>query len=152
MRLAFVCFLLLASVCQVSVCQAQVLIVSDQVPPPVTYPPEVDVMADAEFAKWAADYNKQQVAAMKERLSKLTEPKYIYGEETDTTRDFAGYGSPFNFDVNFGGRNDSYYIRPDMYRGTASRCSVSYPRRWLNINYVGPGPLNIVNPFVRPAK
>ena len=148
MRFVLSCVLLLCAV----TCQAQVLIVSDQVPPPVNYPPEVYGMTDAEFAKWAADYNKQQVAGMKERLKNLAEPKYIYGEETNATLDFAGYGSPMNFGGGFGGRNDSYYIRPDTYLGAASRHSVSYPRRWLNINYVGPGPLNVVNPFVRPTQ
>ena len=66
------------------------VIVSDQVPPPVTYSAEVYSMTDAEFQVWANDFNRRQEAALEVRRLKM-EPRYIFGMQTDYG-DF-GFGS-----------------------------------------------------------
>ena len=129
MKLTLICFLLLASVCQ-----AQVLIISDQLPPPVKYPAKVAAMTDDEFFQWATKVNKKQVVALEKRAAKLNEPKFIEGWETDISLNYSGYSS----------RRYGY--------GSVNTSSVESPRSWVNNNYVSPGPLTIINPFVKPKQ
>jgi len=109
-------------------CVGQVA-VSDQLPPPVKYPVEVNTMADAQFFYWATEFNKRQEADLERRREKMTEPQYFFGTETEYN--WNGYS--------------------DWYRGNYSgnRRTMTYPRRWHNPYYTGPGPLVIVNPYCR---
>ena len=134
----------------VVLCFGQVTI-SDRLPPPVKYPAAVYDMTDDQFFQWATEFNVKQEADLEKRREKMTEPQYLFGMETVTDQ---------NWDGNHGSQvytgYDSYgpysqHIGGDYY-GNANRSTVTYPRRWHNPYYTGPGPLVIVNPYCRPSK
>ncbi|MFA5344667.1 MAG: hypothetical protein WC315_00095 [Candidatus Omnitrophota bacterium] len=108
------------------------VVVSDQVPMPIKYPAEVYKMTDAEFFQWATDFNKKQVADLETRRKQITEPRYYYGTQVRQEGLFNNYKA-----------NDSR---------SYSRQTTIYSKQWSNSNYVGPGPLTIVNPYCRPTK
>lgn len=121
-----------------SICPAQI-IVSDQLPP-MKYPAAVYKMTNAEFFEWASAYNLAQLEDWKKRKAAIAEPEYLTGSETVTTCEY----------------NYGYFARSPRYghggyggHGVPVQ-QVTYPRRWPNPFYVGPGPLVIVNPYVRP--
>jgi hypothetical protein len=138
-------------------CPAQIIVsVSDQVPPPVKYPPEVYKMTDAEFFKWATEYNKAQADDWKKRKSEIQEPEFLTGTETVTTTEYGGSYGRLSYGYGYGG---GYFARSSYgcgsrYGGSFDGSSVqrtgTYPWRRPNPAYVGPGPLVIVNPYVRP--
>ena len=142
------CVLTLAMLLVVSTCSAQI-IVSDQLPPPVKYPPKVYTMTDAEFFKWATKYNKAQLKKWNKQKAALTEPEYIDGAETSITGDYFGgyYGRPY---FGYGGYGYGGYGYGG-YGGYLEQ-TVTFPRRWPNPRYVSPAPLTLVNPYVRPTK
>jgi hypothetical protein len=133
-------------------CYAQHITVSNQVPPPVKYPAEVYKMSDADFFKWASDFNKKQVDDVEVRRAKITEDKWITGEATRSSEShveynaYSGYG--YNYSCGPYGCNDSAGAR----YGSSSQTTTTYPVRWPNPVYHGPGPLTIVNPYCRPTK
>jgi hypothetical protein len=121
-------------------CFGQVTI-SDQLPPPVTYPVEVHGMTDAQFFQWATEFNKKQEVDLEKRREKLPEPQHIFGTETITERNWNGYnGRVYGY-----GRFNS-----GDYYGNGNQRTATYTRRWLNSYYTGPGPLVIVNPYCKP--
>ncbi len=108
------------------------IVVSDQVPMPIKYPAEVYKMTDAEFFNWATELNKKQVADVEARRKSISEGRYNYGTQ------FREEGSLNVYRSN----NSRTYIRQETV----------YPMQWSNPNYVGPGPLTIVNPYCRPTR
>jgi hypothetical protein len=105
------------------------IVVSDQIPIPVKYPASVYQMTDAQFYDWAVSLNLKA----KESLSKDYEPQWLQGSGTDT---------------NISGYNNGFYNSGQYWH---SRQSQTYPRYYLNPNYIGPGPLIIINPYCRPT-
>jgi len=163
MRSVVTCVLLFVA----TACQAQVIRVSDQVPMPAKYPAEVYSMTDAEFFTWATLENQTQREDWNKRKAAIKEPEYINGTETTTSAAFDGYGSPYGgygygYGYGYGGSRDSggfgayapysNHRSSSEYAGAARERTVTFPRRLVNPQYVGPGPLTIVNPFVRPTK
>ena len=120
--------------------------VSDQIPPPVHYPRSVYNMTAPEFYKWATNFNLEQV----KKLPTVYAPRWLNGTETNTNMSIETYGD-------IGNRGCGGY---GNYRGNGGylgygyslmgQQSVTFPRRWLNPDYTGPGPLIIVNPYVKP--
>ncbi len=137
-------------------CYAQHITVSDQVPPPVKYPAEVYRMSDAEFFKWASDFNKKQEAEVEARRAKITEDKWINGTETRTSSSYSNFVSgAYGGYGGYGGYNYScsgYDCNGGAQYGASSQTTTEYPVRWPNPAYYGPGPLTIVNPYCRPTK
>ena len=155
MRSLFV-FLLLVAPCAAEEFK---IIVSDQVPPPVKYPAEVYKMTDAQFYAWATEYNKKQEADLEVRRSKMTEPQYITGTETRTSQSYVDSYSGFYGEKSYGwwdyprGRGAAFSpFSGGAQAGASRQTTTTYPRRWLNPLYTGPGPLVIVNPFCKPEK
>lgn len=139
-------------------CYAQHITVSDQVPPPAKYPAEVYKMSNADFIKWAADFNKKQVADVEVRRAKITEDKWVTGQVTRTNESHTEYGDYGN-GCGYGGGCSAYGFDYNGYlsycgvrSGSSSQQSMSYPVRWPNPAYYGPGPLTIVNPYCQPTK
>ncbi len=135
-------------------CYAQHITVSDQVPPPVKYPAEVYRMSDAEFFKWASDFNKKQEAEVEARRAKITEDKWITGSESRISAshyDYSTGGSNYGYGYCGYGCN-GYGCNSAVQYGTSSQTTTEYPVRWPNPAYYGPGPLTIVNPYCRPTK
>jgi hypothetical protein len=141
------CVLLLASAGQAQVTT------SDRLPPPVSYPPEVYRMTDAQFFEWATERNKGALDDWQRRKAAIKEPEYISGSESVVTSDTAGYDNRF-----FGGwwaypdatRRVPYFAEPNDYGESSVHRSLTVPRRWPNPRYSSPGPLTLVNPYVRP--
>jgi hypothetical protein len=105
-------------------------------------------MTMPEYYQWATGINLKA----KEALPKVYAPKWLDGTETDTGSTVETYGD-------LGGYNN-YGCGCGSYRGQGGYLgyglslintqSVTFPRRWLNPDYIGPGPLVIVNPYVNP--
>ena len=120
--------------------------ISDQLPPPYHYPRNVYDMNSREFYLWAVDINFKA----KEALPTYYAPRWLNGTETNTNMSIETYGD-------IGNRGCGGY---GNYRGNGGylgygyslmgQQSVTFPRRWLNPDYTGPGPLIIVNPYVKP--
>jgi hypothetical protein len=104
---------------------------------PIKYPAEVYKMSDAEFFKWATDFNKKQVTDLETRRANITEDKWINGMTTRTRAEY-------DYGCSSYGCNSQY--------GSSSRETTSYPVRWSNPSYSGPGPLTTINPYCRPTK
>jgi hypothetical protein len=147
-------------------CYAQHITVSDQVPPPVKYPAEVYKMSDAQFFEWASNFNKKQVADVEVRRAKITEDKWITGERTTSSESHVeynrfgsyngygcnGYSNRFAACNSYNYGCDSYGSGDTGQYGSSSQETTTYPVRWPNPAYHGPGPLTIVNPYCRPTK
>jgi len=140
-------------------CQARIS-VSDQLPPPVKYPAEVYKMTDAEFYNWAVKFNQAQANDWKKRKAEIKEPEYLTGEEEVTTREYSGsygpsYGGYFARSPDgcgLGGCGSQFGDGGGSVSGSSVQRKGIYPWRRLNPAYVGPGPLIIVNPYVRPVR
>ncbi len=112
--------------------------VSEALPMPVQYPPEVYQMTDDEFFKWATEFNKEKRKELEERRAQIKEPEFIEGVERQVTR-----GSCFAGNCAFAafGLDSSPQVT-----------ELEFPRRWRNPFYYGPGPLIIINPYCRPIR
>jgi len=156
-------------------CQAQIS-VSDQLPPPVKYPAEVYKMTDAEFYNWAVKFNQAQIDDWKKRKAEIKEPEYLTGTEKVTVTEYSGLSGPsYGYGCGgyggYGGYGGGYFARSpygsggcgprfgygdygygDSFGGSSVRRTGEYPWRRPNPDYVGPGPLVIVNPYVKPTK
>jgi hypothetical protein len=117
--------------------------ISDQIPPPVHYPRSVYAMTIPEYYQWATNFNLEQV----KKLPKVYAPKWLNSTETDIGSTVETYG-------NNGGCGYGNYCGQGGYMGYGlsliNTQSVTFPRRWLNPDYVGPGKLIILNPYCRP--
>jgi hypothetical protein len=127
-------------------CSAQIT-VSDQLPMPVKYPAEVAKMTDAEFYVWATQQNAAAVSAWKAKKAALTEPEYLDGTEKTEHGFKEGYGDSGNATVVF---NPTYLGNDAKYYGWDKRVTTTRKTRYPNPNYTSPGPLTIINPYVKP--
>jgi hypothetical protein len=111
-------------------------------------------MTAPEFYQWAVNFNLEQV----KKLPTVYAPKWINGTEIDTSSSVMTYGGRGGYVRDNCGRGGcggyGNYRGPGGYAGYGmslmNEQSVTYQRRWLNPDYVGPGPLVIVNPYVKP--
>ena len=128
--------------------------ISDRLPPPVKYPAKCYKLTDAEFFVWATAYNKGQVEDWKRRRAAITEPEYIGGTVTIHSGEYSngvregGYRPIYVGGDGYGG--GSVY-GGDTY-GTQTQQTYTFGTRYKNPYYVSPGPLTIINPYVRPTE
>ena len=111
---------------------------------PVEYPKETLNMTDAQYYEWATSRNKDEKKSWDEKFD--DQYKYIHGSSVVTTKSKEGLSSgmvvtPMTASST-GGKEYS--------NETTTEKNVSY--RYLNPDFVHPGPLTIVNPFVKPKK
>lgn len=117
--------------------------VSDNIPMPTVYPPEVYNMTPAEFFKWATDQNEKARIEWDEWF-KTAPPRWTtYDEENFNSwrnEPYSGYYT----------RADAYGYRAGSY-GERHYTRTFYRKRYLNPDYVS-RPLTIINPFCPPTK
>ena len=107
---------------------------------PAPYPTNVKSMTQQEFYVWATQRNKQ---AEQEWHQKASNP--FYNSLGTLTRS------------NTNGSNTGAYVTPygatiqpgQSYEKTTVE-SFDYQNRFVNPDYIAPGPLTIINPFVKP--
>jgi len=110
---------------------------------PVKYPARTRSMTDREFFKWATDRNAKATEAWFNEAS--LSPQYITTKvrvtKTNASTRAAG---------NSGTTVDGYTALPKRASGTSTHETYEYNRRYVNPNHSWPGPLTIINPYVRP--
>ena len=112
---------------------------------PIKYPKETLQMSKAQFYNWAVDQNKQ---AQKKWTKEFNEGyQYNYGSrETETTNTY-GFNSGKSVITPLSVSND-----PNTFSTTVKKQKRKTYYRYKNPDFRHPGPLTIINPFVRPKK
>lgn len=98
---------------------------------PVKYPKETYSMNKQEFYNWAIKQNKQAETYW----FNISEPEYLYYNKNIT---------------NIIGNLPSL-ISTSTKKGNTTIIRQTLPYRYKNPDYVSPGPLTIINPYVHPA-
>jgi len=110
---------------------------------PVKYPENVDSMTDSEFQEWATKKNN---VARKNWDSKFKDGyQYNYGSKTIVTSEVIGF--------NTGGSTITPTTITNDPGKSASSTKIekhSVPYRYNNPDFKHPGPLTLVNPYVKP--
>lgn len=105
---------------------------------PAKYPKETLTMNKTQFFNWATQYNNQAKRAWFSNYNK--ESKYYYGSKEITT-------------INSSGNLTRSIISIGSKRKQISNTRTQeqiVPYRYNNPNYIHPGPLTIINPYVSP--
>ena len=112
---------------------------------PVKYPQKTINMTGDEFYQWATEENKKAQEKWDNEFKKGI-PYYYVSKEIETTKTF-GYNS---------GRTTVTPITINTSPGKSSsivkRQKQTVPYRYKNPNFSYPGPLTIVNPFIKPKE
>ena len=132
-----------AVVCSASV-KATTITISEPVAVMAPYPENVSEMSQAEFYDWAVARNAKARAGWAHAY-KAAGPKYTYGSERLTTVEASSYNTGSSTRTGFG-----VSTGPGQ-RSYSSRVRKRVlPRQWNNPDFRHPGPLTIINPYVKP--
>ncbi len=132
-----------AVVCSASV-KAATITISEPVAVMAPYPEDVSEMSQAEFYAWAVARNAKASAGWAKAYEDAG-PKYLYGSERIMTVE-AKASSTGSSTISALGISTG----PGQ-RGYSSRVRERVlPRRWNNPDFRHPGPLTIINPYVKP--
>ncbi len=110
---------------------------------PAKYPVNVKSMTDEQFFQWATIWNL--VAANAWEVEAAKSPRYINARVL-VTKSKARILASGNSQSSANG----YTILPNNTQGSATSKTYEYTRQYANPNYSWPGPLTIINPYVRP--
>jgi len=100
---------------------------------PATLPEYVQSLSDDNYRDWALWQNEQARLHIKSDW----EPKYFYGIGVKFSNDFGRSSNNFGRNSNNFGRRNS------------SQSYETYQTQYINNNYIGPGPMTVLNPFCR---
>ncbi len=111
---------------------------------PIKYPEKTLTMSKVEFYQWAVDQNKQAQEAWTKEFNKGYQ--YIHGSKIIETIKKSGYNSgstitPLSISKN-----------PGRFSSTIKRQKRKVSYRYKNPDFKHPGPLTIINPYVKPKK
>ncbi len=111
---------------------------------PVTYPDNVAEMSQDEFYTWATNRNKK-VSTEWETKYKAAGDKYIYGSYRASTVNSKSSSTSSSTMMAYGVNSG-----PGRQYFTSKTQDKLIPTRRLNPHFRHPGPLTLVNPYVRP--
>jgi hypothetical protein len=110
---------------------------------PAKYPVNVKSMTDKQFFRWATRRNAAATDAWFSEAAlspRYTTGKVLITKGESSTRAIGNSGSTIN----------GYTTLPKNATGSATYETREYSHRYNNPNYSWPGPLTIINPYVRP--
>ncbi len=111
---------------------------------PAKYPANVKSMTDKQFFKWATKRNAAATDAWFNEAA-LSPPRY----KTVKVQVTKGKSST-RMTGNSGTTVNGYTTLPKRVSGSSTHETYEYTRRYMNPSYSWPGPLTIINPYVRP--
>ena len=112
---------------------------------PIKYPKETLNMSKIEFFNWATDQNKQAKEAWTKEFNK--DYQYNYGSKQIETTETSGSSSGTSVISPL-----SISQSPGKSYSTTTKTKSFVPYRYKNPDFRHPGPLTIINPYVKSKK